>query len=77
VAEVHSAKKEFDKAARILERVNLENAHRQVSPHEKAETYIKISEYWFEEDDSVNAEKFINKAAHAIFDVADNEVQLR
>ena len=44
---------------------------------EKAEVYVQIAEYWFEEDDAVNAEKYINKAAHVIFDVEDVEMQLR
>jgi hypothetical protein len=62
---VHAAKKDFDKAAKILEKINLENAHRQVDNDEKAQVYIQIAEYWFEDDgDAVNAEKFINKAAH-------------
>ena len=69
VAEVYAAKKDYEKAARTLERINLENAHRQVTVDEKASTYVQIAEYWFEEDDAVNAEKFINKAAHVIFDI--------
>lgn len=40
--------------------------------------YIQIAEYWFEDDgDAVNAEKFINKAAHIMHHVKDNGIQLR
>lgn len=70
VAEVYAAKKDYERAARTLERINLENAHRQVSDDEKAKTYVQIAEYWFEEDDAVNAERYINKAAHVIHDIA-------
>jgi len=39
---------------------------------------VQIAEYWFEDDgDAVNAEKFINKAAHIIHLVKDNALQLR
>lgn len=38
---------------------------------------MQTAEYWFEEDDAVNAEKFINKAAHIIHLVKDPSVQIR
>jgi COP9 signalosome complex subunit 4 len=77
VAEVHAAKENYAAAAKVLERINLENAHRTVTPHEKTEKFVSIAEYWFEEDDHVNAERFINKAAHSIYDVTDVALNLR
>jgi tetratricopeptide (TPR) repeat protein len=72
VAEIHAAKKDYDKAAKILEKINLENAHRNVDADEKVQVYVKIAEYWFEDDgDAVNAEKYINKAAHIMHHVKD------
>ena len=45
----------------------MENAHRNVDADEKAQVNVSIAEYWLEDDgDAVNAEKFINKAAHII-----------
>lgn len=38
---------------------------------------MQIAEYWFEEDDSVNAEKFISKAAHYALDIEDVPLTLR
>jgi COP9 signalosome complex subunit 4 len=66
VADIHSARSNNEQAARMLEKINLENTSREVSPDEKAQIYVQIAELWFEEDDAVNAEKFINKAAHII-----------
>ncbi len=66
VAEIYAAKQDYERAAKTLEKINLENAHRQVDTEEKAQVYVSIAEYWFEDDDAVNAEKFINKAAHII-----------
>ena len=39
--------------------------------------YVQIAEYWFENDDAVNAEKFINKAAHIMHLVKDSSLQIR
>ena len=55
----------------------MENANRQVSETEKADVYVSIAEYWFEDEDAVNAEKFINKAAHIIHLVKDQAINLR
>lgn len=41
-------------------------------PHEKADLWLTIAENWFNFDDSVNAEKFINKAAHVMHLVRDD-----
>jgi COP9 signalosome complex subunit 4 len=75
VAEIYSAKGDNEKAARTLEKINLENTSREVTADEKAEIYVQVAEYWFVEDDAVNAEKYINKAAHIIHEVQDNELK--
>ncbi len=78
MASIYLAKSNNEQAAKILEKINLENTSRQVSAEEKARVYVQIAEIWFEEDDAVNAEKFINKAAHIIHLVkAQEEVHLR
>ena len=74
VSEVFAAKREFDKAARILEKINLENINRDVENDEKAQVYVQIAEYWFEDDEAVNAEKYINKAAHIMHYVKDSQL---
>lgn len=66
VSEICAAKRDYEKAARTLEKINLENANRPVQESEKADIYVSIAEHWFEDEDAVNAEKFINKAAHII-----------
>lgn len=77
MAEIHAARKDFDKAARMLEKINMDNANRIVSEEEKASLLIQIAELWFEDDDAVNAEKFINKAAHIIHLVSDAALQIK
>lgn len=48
-----------------------------MSDDEKVETYVQIAEYWFEDDDAVNAEKFINKAAHFVHLAKDQRFVIR
>lgn len=51
-------------AARTLEKINLENTNRVVDANEKVMTYVQIAEHWFEDDEAVNAERYINRANH-------------
>ena len=61
----------------MLEKITLENTNRFVTEDEKVETYVSTTEMWFEDDDAVNAEKFINKAAHIIHLVKDVQLAIR
>ena len=78
MAEVLTARDEHEQAARVLEAINLEQSNRVINPSEKADVWLSIAENWFEADDSVNAEKYINKCAH-IMHLFPNErgLQLR
>ena len=69
MADIHAANKDFDLAAKILAKINLENAHRNVDADEKASVYITIAEHWLADGDAVNAETFINKSAHIMHHV--------
>lgn len=66
MSEIHSAKKDYSSAAKLLEKINIESGNRQVAPDDKVDICVTIAEYWFEDDEAVNAEKFINKAAHFV-----------
>jgi COP9 signalosome complex subunit 4 len=50
--------------------------NRAVAPHEKADVWLTVAETWFEHEDSVNAERFINKAAHVMHLVQDDKTLL-
>jgi COP9 signalosome complex subunit 4 len=77
VADIHAANKDHDLAAKILAKINLENAHRNVDADEKASVYVTIAEYWLTDGDAVNAETFINKSAHIMHLVKKPDIQLR
>jgi len=77
MAEVLTAREDYEGAAKVLETINLEQTNRVVAPNEKADIWLSIAENWFSFDDSVNAEKFINKAAHVMHLVQEKSLQLR
>ena len=64
MADIHAAKGDYEDAAKVLEKVKLEQTKREVTPADKAGTWLQIADYWFDAEDSVNAETYINKAAH-------------
>ena len=66
MSKVHAAKKNFSQAAQILERVKIESTTKIYTADEKVDICVTICEYWFEDDEAVNAEKYINKAAHFV-----------
>ncbi len=45
---------------------------------EKADIWLMIADHWFEAEDSVNAETYINKAAHIMHHLSsDRELTIR
>ena len=44
----------------MLETINLKDTNRNIRPAEVVGIWLDIADYWFEADDSVNAEKFVN-----------------
>lgn len=70
MADIHAAKGDYEDAAKVLEKVKLEQTKREVTPADKAGTWLQIADYWFDAEDSVNAETYINKAAHLMHHVA-------
>lgn len=49
----------------------------QFTPKQKVEVYVECAENWFELEEAVNAEIFINKAAHLIHLVEETELIVR
>ena len=43
----------------------------------KTDDYLTIAEWWFELEDSVNAETYVNRVKHIVFHVEDRSLQLR
>ena len=71
IADVLSAREEYEQAARMLEKINVDQTNKPVENKDKVDLWLTIADNWFEADDSVNAEKYINKAAHIMHLVTD------
>lgn len=72
LAEVQAARDDYEGAAKTLERVKLDQTNRDVTYAEKADVWLLIAEHWFAAEDSINAETYVNKAAHVMHHVSND-----
>ncbi|GMF65320.1 unnamed protein product [Phytophthora lilii] len=77
LAAMYMDEEEYIEAAKALAAINLESSTRQYSDVEKAEKYVKIAELYLQEDETVDAENFINRASRFIHNVEDWALKLR
>lgn len=77
LAELYMEEEEYLEAAKALAAINLESSARQYTDVQKAEKYVKIAELYLQEDETVDAENFINRASRFIHNVQDWTLKLR
>ncbi|TMW64471.1 hypothetical protein Poli38472_011351 [Pythium oligandrum] len=77
LADLYVDEEEYIEAAKALAAINLESSARQYTDVQKAEKYVKIAELYLEEDETVDAENFINRASRFIHSVEDWTLKLR
>lgn len=77
LAEIYEASEDWATAARVLQSIPLESGHRTIELAYKCGIYIRIVQLLLEDDDSVNAEAYMNRAALIIPDVQDEVLQLQ
>ncbi|ETV83169.1 hypothetical protein H257_03969 [Aphanomyces astaci] len=68
---------DYIEAAKTLAAINLESSARQYTDEEKAEKYVKIAELYLQEDETVDAENFINRASRVIHAVGQSNWPLK
>jgi len=66
---------EYVEAARVLAGINLEGG--RYNDSQKAEQYVRITELFLEEDETVEAERYVNRAAQFVHNSLDPLVQVR
>lgn len=71
------AREQWSRAAGVLAGIDLESGSRQVDPAYKLSKCIKIAMLYLEDEDSVNAETFIKKAAALITAAKDEALELQ
>jgi COP9 signalosome complex subunit 4 len=64
-------------AAQTLSGVNVDSSTKVLNEQEKADLYIKCAEAFLQEDASVDAEVFVNKASPFVNAVTDTTIVLR
>lgn len=77
LAEQYVEAAEFTKAARCLGRIDLDAGGRTGVEAQKAALFVRISELLLEDDDTVEAERYIKKASEIIHLAPDAHLQLR
>ncbi|OZJ04744.1 hypothetical protein BZG36_01791 [Bifiguratus adelaidae] len=76
LASVYEEEEDYSAAARTLQGIPLDSGHRTISDDYKLQIYIRIVRLFLEEDDHVNADTFLNRAALLIPECKDLVTQL-
>ncbi|KAJ5085278.1 hypothetical protein N7532_010049 [Penicillium argentinense] len=76
LADAYEAEEEYTAAARALQGINIDSSQRLVSDAAKARLWIRIVRYYLEEDDTTNAETFLNRIKNLPSKIEDPEAKL-
>ncbi|RKP10781.1 hypothetical protein THASP1DRAFT_34019 [Thamnocephalis sphaerospora] len=76
LAAIFEDEEDWRQAARALQAIPLESGHRAVSADYQLKTYIHIVRLMLAEDDAIEAEAYLNRAALLIHDNGDEEDKL-
>ncbi|KAK2466240.1 hypothetical protein APHAL10511_001882 [Amanita phalloides] len=68
---------EWSEAARVLMGISLDSGQRTISDEDKLRVYVRIVRLLLEDEDSVQAETYYNRAALLIHSTANRETQLQ
>jgi len=77
LAKIYEEDEEWKEAAKILIAIPLDTGQRVLDPEYKVNIYIKIAQLYLEDDESVQAEAYINRASELIHQCRDEVLKLR
>jgi len=77
LAKIYEEDEEWKEAAKILIAIPLDTGQRVLDPEYKVNIYIKIAQLYLEDDESVQAEAYINRASELIHQCKDEILKLR
>jgi COP9 signalosome complex subunit 4 len=77
LAALYEKEGDYKKTAQILMGIPLDGSQRMLTPEYKAGIYIKIAQLFLNEDDHVEAERFLSKASQLLPKVKDPVLQLK
>lgn len=76
LAEAYQAQEEYLEAAKMLQGIKLESSQRIISDESKIRTWMRICRLYLEEEDTTNAESYLNRAKNLLYKVEDPELIL-
>ena len=76
LADAYQESDDFLEAAKMLQGIQLDSSQRQIPDKTKVMTWMRICRLYLEEDDTVNAETYLNRAKNLLYKVNDTELEL-
>ena len=76
LADAYESQEEYSAAARALQGIHIDSSQRLVSDDAKARLWIRIVRYYLEDDDTTNAEGFLNRIKNLPSKITDHDSQL-
>lgn len=76
LADAYEAEEEYSAAARVLQGVHLDSSQRLITDAAKMRMWIRILRLYLEEDDTTNAESFLNRIKNLPSKIEDPELKL-
>jgi len=77
LAKLYEEEEEWKEAAKVLIAIPLDSGQTVLDPEYKVNIYVKISQLYLEDDESVQAEAYINRAAELVHQCKDQILILR
>jgi len=74
---LYEAEEEWKDAARVLQGIPLDTGQRLLEPEYKVKIWVKVAQLFLEDDESIDAESYINKASELIHQCKDEMLHLR
>ncbi|RAO67334.1 uncharacterized protein BHQ10_003346 [Talaromyces amestolkiae] len=76
LADAYEEEEEYSAAARVLQGIHLDSSQRLITDAAKARMWIRILRLYLEEDDTTNAESFLNRIKNLPSKIEDPELKL-
>ncbi|OKL58406.1 COP9 signalosome complex subunit 4 [Talaromyces atroroseus] len=76
LADAYEAEEEYSAAARVLHGIHLDSSQRLITDAAKTRMWIRILRLYLEEDDTTNAESFLNRIKNLPSKIEDPELKL-
>lgn len=76
LADAYEAEEEYSAAAKVLQGIHLDSSQRLITDAAKARMWIRILRLYLEEDDTTNAESFLNRIKNLPSKIEDPELKL-